>query len=220
MWCVPKLNKEFKEKMEDILNVYSKPFDPSKPVICLDEKPLQLLEDIRPSTLPACGKIAKQDYEYKRNGTCCIFVAVEPKAGKRFTFVRKQRTRIDFATVVKKVLEYYPSAKKIRFVFDNLNTHNEESLIKAFEKKEAKKMMKRIEFHLTPKHASWLNMAETEISVLSRQCLSQRMSSLKSARSKTRSWQRRRNHLKICINWTFSKKDAKNVFPKLYGTGN
>ena len=220
MWCVPELNDEFKEKMEDVLDVYSEPFDPDKPVICLDEKPLQLLEDIRPSTLPACGEIAKQDYEYKRNGTCCIFLAIEPKAGKRFTFVSKQRTRIDLAFVIKKVLEYYPSAKKVRFVFDNLNTHNEKSLIKAFGEEEAKEMMKRIEFHLTPKHASWLNMAETEISVLVRQCLSQRISSLKSARIKISSWQRKRNHLKICINWTFSKKDAKNVFPKLYDTGN
>lgn len=220
MWCVPELNEEFKEKMEDVLDIYSEPLNPDKPVICLDEKPLQLLEDIRPSTLPARGKIAKQDYEYKRNGTCCIFLTIEPKAGKRFTFVRKQRTRIDFAFVIKKVLEYYPSAKTVRFVFDNLNTHNEESLIKAFGEEEAKEMMKRIEFHFTPKHASWLNIAETEISVLSRQCLSQRISSLKSARSKTRSWQRRRNRLKICINWTFSKKDAANVFPKLYSTGN
>ena len=122
--------------------------------------------------------------------------------------------------VVKRILEYYPSAKKFRFVVDNLNTHNEKSLIKAFGEKEAKEMMKRIEFYFTPKHASWLNMAETEISVLSRQCLSQRMSSLKLARIKISSWQRRRNRLKIRINWTFSKKDAKNVFPKLYNTGN
>lgn len=220
MWCVPELNEEFKEKMEDVLDVYSEPFNPDKPVICLDEKPLQLLEDSRPSTLPSCGKVAKQDYEYKRNGTCCIFLAIEPKAGKRFTFVRKQRTRIDFACVVKKVLKYYPSAKTVRFVFDNLNTHNEESFIKAFGKEETEEMMKQIEFHPTPKHASWMNIAETEISVLTRQCLSQRISSLKSARSKTSSWQRRRNRLKICINWTFSKKDAKNVFPKLYSTGN
>jgi hypothetical protein len=220
MWCVPELDDEFKEKMEDVLDIYSEPFNPKKPVICLDEKPYQLLGDTRKSTLPKPGKIAKQDYEYKRNGTCCIFVAIEPKAGERFTFVRKRRTRIDFANVVKKLLRHYPAAKKIRIVLDNLNTHNEESLIQAFGEEEAKKMMKQIEFHHTPKHASWLNIAETEISTLSRQCLSQRMSSLKSARSETRSWQRRRNRLKIRINWTFSKKDAKNVFPKLYGTGN
>ncbi|OGI06493.1 MAG: hypothetical protein A3I68_02020 [Candidatus Melainabacteria bacterium RIFCSPLOWO2_02_FULL_35_15] len=220
MWCVPKLTKEFKSRMEAILKLYKKPYDKNNLVICLDEKPYQLLGDTRKSTLPKPGKIAKQDYEYKRNGTCCIFLAIEPKAGKRFTFVRKRRTRIDFAMVVKRILEYYPSAKKFRFVVDNLNTHNEKSLIKAFGEKEAKEMMKRIEFYFTPKHASWLNMAETEISVLSRQCLSQRMSSLKLARIKISSWQRRRNRLKIRINWTFSKKDAKNVFPKLYNTGN
>src|SRR3989338_10177 len=124
MWCVPKLNKEFKSRMETLLKLYKKPYAKNSPVICLDEKPYQLLGDTRKSTLPKPGKIAKQDYEYKRNGTCCIFLAIEPKAGKRFTFVRKRRTRIDFAMVVKRILEYYPSAKKFRFVVDNLNTHN------------------------------------------------------------------------------------------------
>ena len=216
MWCVPKLDKEFKSRMEVLLKLYKKPYDKNSPVICLDEKPYQLLGDTRKSTLPKPGKIAKQDYEYKREGTACIFVAVEPKGKRRYTKVSKRRTRIDFAHFVYDLISLYPKAKTINIVLDNLNTHNEKSFVKAFGKEKAKEIMSRIRFYYTPKHASWLNMAEIEISVLSRQCLKSRIPSMNKLKPRVKSWQDNRNKEKIGINWKFTKKDAKNVFKELY----
>lgn len=216
MWCVPKLNKEFKSRMESLLKLYDKPYDKDSPVICLDEKPYQLLGDTRKSTLPKPGKIAKQDYEYERKGTCSIFVAVEPKGKKRYTKVSRRRTRIDFAHFVYELIALYPKAKIINIVLDNLNTHNEKSFVDAFGKEKAKEIMSRIRFYYTPKHASWLNMAEIEISVLARQCLKSRIPSMAILKTKVKCWQDNRNSEKIGINWGFTRKDAKNVFPKLY----
>ena len=216
MWCVPKLNKEFKSRMEVLLKLYAKPYDKNNPIICLDEKSYQLLGNTRKSTLPKPGEIAKQDYEYKRKGTACIFVAVEPKGKRRYTKVSKRRTRIDFAHFVYGLISLYPNAKIINIVLDNLNTHNEKSFVKAFGKEKAKEIMSRIKFYYTPKHASWLNMAEIEISVLSRQCLKSRIPAMDKLKSRVQSWQDNRNSEKIGINWSFTKKDAKNVFPKLY----
>lgn len=216
MWCVPKLNKEFKSRMEALLKLYKKPYDKNNPVICLDEKPYQLLGDTRKSTLPKPGKIAKQDYEYKRKGTCSIFVAVEPKGKRRYTKVSKRRTRIDFAHFVNDLIAQYPRAKVINIVLDNLNTHNEKSFVQAFGKEKAKEIMSRIRFYYTPKHASWLNMAEIEISVLSRQCLKSRIQSISELKPRVKYWQDNRNSEKIGINWNFTRKDAKNVFKELY----
>lgn len=216
MWCVPTLDEEFKSRMENLLKLYSKPYDKKNPVICLDEKPYQLLGDARKSTLPKPGKIAKQDYEYKRKGIGNIFVAVEPKGQKRYTEVTKRRTRIDFAHFVNNLIAQYPKAKKIHLVLDNLNTHNKKSFVKAFGEKKANKIMSRIKFHYTPKHASWLNMAEIEISVLARQCLKSRIPILNKLQAKVQSWQDNRNSEKVGINWSFTKKDAKNIFKELY----
>lgn len=220
MWCIPELNDEFKKKMEDVLRVYKKQYDPKRPLICLDEKQMQLVGDLRKPIPAKPGKIAKQDYEYERKGTCSIFVAVEPKAGKRYVKVRKRRTRKDFAKVVENIISKYPRAQKIDIVLDNLNTHNAKSFYETFDKEKAKKILSKIQFHNTPKHGSWLNIAEIEISALTRQCLSQRIPTIETLKHKVKKWQDGRNKLKIKINWSFSKKDAKNVFPELYKGGN
>jgi transposase len=202
--------------METLLKLYKKPYDKNSPVICLDEKPYQLLGDTRKSTLPKPGKIAKQDYEYKRKGTCSIFIAIEPKGKRRYTKVSKRRTRIDFALFVNSLIAHYPKAKIINIVLDNLNTHNEKSFVQAFGEEKTKEIMSRIRFYYTPKHASWLNMAEIEISVLSRQCLKSRIQSMAILKTKVKYWQDNRNSEKIGISWSFTRRDAKNVFKELY----
>lgn len=202
--------------MENILDQYEKPLDPAEPVICVDEQPYQMLDDARPPQPAAPGKIAKQDYEYRRGGTCSIFVAVEPKAGRRFVQPRHRRTRVDFARFVRDLLRRYPHARVIHLVLDNLNTHNPESLIEAFGEKEAKKLLKRIRWHYTPKHASWLNMAEIEISAISRQCLDRRLPTFEDVVRQTAACSRDRNRKSITIDWTFRRADARRVFPELY----
>lgn len=202
--------------MENILDQYEKPLDPAEPVICVDEQPYQMLDDARPPQPAAPGKIARQDYEYRRGGTCSIFVAVEPKAGRRFVQPRRRRTRVDFARFVRDLLRRYPHARVIHLVLDNLNTHNPESLIEAFAEKEAKKLLKRIRWHYTPKHASWLNMAEIEISAISRQCLDRRLPTFEDVVRQTAACSRDRNRKYITIDWTFRRADARRVFPELY----
>jgi hypothetical protein len=202
--------------MEDVLDQYEKPYVRSEPVICLDEQPYQLLDDTRPSQLAAPGRPGKQDYEYRRCGTCSIFVAVEPRGGRRFVQARRQRTRIDFARFTRDLLQRYPKARRIHLVLDNLNTHNAESLRGAFGEKRAERLLKRIEWHHTPKHASWLNMAEIEISVLTKQCLDRRLSLIEDVQRHAAAWSRDRNRRKATIQWTFNRTDARRVFPELY----
>jgi transposase len=202
--------------MEDVLDQYEKPLDPAEPVICVDEQPYQMLDDVRPPTPAAPGKIAKQDYEYRRCGTCSVFVAVEPKAGKRFVQPRRRRTRVDFARFIRNLLRRYPHARIIHVILDNLNTHDAQSLIEAFGEKEAKKLMKRIRWHYTPKHASWLNMAEIEISAISRQCLDRRLPTFEDVVREAAACSRDRNRRKMIIEWTFRRADARRVFPELY----
>lgn len=202
--------------MEDVLDQYEKPLDPVEPVICLDEQPYQLLDDTRPSERAVPGKEAKQDYEYRRCGTCSVFLAIEPKAGKRFVQARRQRTRTDFARFVRDVLKRYLHARWIHLVLDNLNTHNPTSLIATFDEGPAQKLLKRIVWHFTPKHASWLNMAEIELSVLTKQCLDRRVPTLDEVQRHIAAWSRERNRQKITINWTFKPTDARRVFPELY----
>jgi hypothetical protein len=215
-WCVPKLNEEFRERMEDVLDQYEKPYNSAEPVICMDEQPYQLLDNTRPSQRAAPGKIAKQDYEYRRCGTCSIFVAVEPAAGKRFVQARRHRTRADFARFVRDLLNRYPQARRVHFVLDNLNTHNSKSLIETFGEKRAAQLLKRIVWHHTPKHASWLNMAEIEISVLTKQCLARRIAVLEDVQHQAAIWSCDRNRRKATIRWTFNHTDARRVFPELY----
>jgi hypothetical protein len=143
-WCVPNLTPEFRERMEDVLDQYEKPYDSREPVICMDEQPYQMLDDVRPSQRAAPGKTAKQDHEYRRCGTCSVFVAVEPAAGKRFLQARRHRTRLDFACFMRDLLKRYPNARRIHMVLDNLNTHNTKSLIESFGIQGSKALFKRI----------------------------------------------------------------------------
>lgn len=216
MWCIPKLTAEFKERMENLLDLYMKPFNPREPIICLDEKSKQLLEDSRPGHEVAPGKIAIRDYEYVRKGTANIFVAVEPKGGKHFTKVTKRRTKKDYAKFFQDLIQYYPQADCIHIVQDNLNTHSEKSLIVAFGKRKTGKIMKRVEFHFTPKHASWLNMAEIEIGVLSRQCLKRRIPSMITLDHEVQTWTNKQNETQRKISWKFDRKKAQKIFPMLY----
>lgn len=202
--------------MEDILDQYGKPFDPKEPLICLDEQPYQLLDDTRPFEPATPGTVAKQDYEYRRCGTCSIFVAVEPKGGKRFVQARRHRKRADFARFVRDLLRRYPKARRIHLVLDNLNTHNEKSLVETFGAQKAKQLLRRIVWHYTPKHASWLNMAEIEISVLTKQCLGRRIPAIEEVQRHAATWARDRNRRKATIDWTFNNNDARRVFPELY----
>lgn len=202
--------------MEDVLDQYEKPGSAREPVICLDEQPHQLLADTRPPQPARPGQAGKQDYEYRRCGTCSLFVAVEPKAGKRFVQARRRRKRTDFARFVRELLRRYPRARRIHLVLDNLNTHNAKSLIETFGEGQARSLLKRIAWHHTPKHASWLNMAEIEISVLTKQCLDRRLSTLDAVQRHVAAWSRDRNRRRATITWTFNHTDARRIFPELY----
>jgi len=216
MWCIPTLTPQFKERMEDILTLYAKPYDPKEPVVCLDEKSKQLLADSRPSRLAAPGKAAIQDYEYIRKGTANIFVAVEPKGRKRMTEVTAHRKKPDYAMFAELIINEYPRATTIHFVQDNLNTHFLGSLIEAFGLKKAKRLWNRITLHYTPKHASWLNMAEIEINAISTQCLDRRIASIEELSSEVTACTKMRNDDRCTITWTFTPEKAKKKFPSLY----
>jgi len=212
MWCIPKLTDEYIELMEDILDLYEKPYNPQEPVICCDEKSIQLLEDTREGTPTTETSARKVDYEYKRNGTRNIFVSVEPKRGKRRTKVTKRRTKKDFAYAIKQlILQEYPHATTIHLVMDNLNTHFQKSLMATFGKEEADILWGKLTGHYTPKHASWLNMAEIEIGILSRQALKKRIGDEVTLKSEIRAWQIKRNREKKTITWKFTKEDARKA---------
>lgn len=202
--------------MEDVLDQYEKPAEAAAPVICLDEQPYQLLGDARPGQAMKPGQPAKQDYEYRRRGTCSVFVAVAPKAGKRFVQVRRQRRRPDFARFLRDLLKQFPRAQRVHLVLDNLNTHNPKSVIQTFGAGPARSLLRRIVWHHTPKHASWLNMAEIEIAALTKQCLDRRLGTLEAVQRQSTVWARDRNRRRTTINWTFTKTDARRVFPELY----
>lgn len=218
MWCIPKLTDEFKKRMEDIITLYGKPFNEKEPVICFDEKSKQLLADSRKGKGTMPGKIAIRDYEYVRKGTANIFVAVEPKGGKHYVEVTRRRTKADYANFLKKLIAKYPHAKVIHLVQDNLNTHSEKSLVFAFGEEKTKQIMRRVKFHFTPKHASWLNMAEIEIGVLSRQCLKRRIPKSSELKREVRAWEKRSNKAKRTITWKFTVEKAQKVFPSFYQT--
>lgn len=190
-WCVPKKHDaEFAACMEDVLDVYEMPYNHHIPVVCMDEMPYQLLDDLRPALPVRCNDIKKIDYEYVRNGTCSIFAFIEPLAGCQHISVRERRTAVDWAEEIKFLVdEMYPDAEKIILVMDNLNTHVKGSLYKKYPPEEARQMIKRLEFHYTPKHGSWLNIAEIELNILSRQCLSRRLPSIDIVRAELAAWE-------------------------------
>lgn len=203
--------------MEDVLTVYKRPYDPTYPVVCMDETNKQQLIDKREPIEMKPGKPQKFDTEYERNGTSNIFMAFEPLAGKRFVDVTARRTKKDWARYIKKLVdEVYPNAIKIVLVMDNLNTHKGASLYEVFEPAEARRILDKLEIHYTPKHGSWLNMAELELSHLSRQCLNRRIPNQKILKEEVTEWYKERNGREVKVNWQFTAEDARVKLKKLY----
>lgn len=203
--------------MEDVLEVYRRPYDPEMPVVCLDEKPVQILSDVRDPLPVRPGQPAKQDSEYARDGTASLFLHVEPLGNWRRVSARKQRTRADWAEEIRRLVdEDYPDASKIVLVMDNLNTHTPASLYTRFAPAEARRLAAKLEIHYTPKHGSWLNMAECEISVMARQALGERMGSLERFQRATTAWAKERNEKNVGIDWRFTVDDARIKLRKLY----
>ena len=202
--------------MEDILDLYeSYDPDPKKPVICVDERPFQLLEDVIQPIPMKKGSPERQDYHYKRKGVCCIFIAFDPR-GWRYIEVRERRTKEDYEEFMKNVAEKYPEAEIIRVVQDNLNTHTYGSFYERFEPEEARKLCKKFEFHYTPKKASWLNMAEIEFSALSKQCLDRRIRDIDILRDEIKAWTEDRNAKRVKVQWRFTTKDARDKLRRHY----
>ncbi|RLA28635.1 MAG: IS630 family transposase [Gammaproteobacteria bacterium] len=215
-WCVPKIDQEFICRMEDVLEVYQRRVQAAHPLVCLDEKPIQLLDHVRPASGIAPGKCRKVDYEYKRKGTCNVFCAVEPHAGHYIAEVTQRRTGDDFARFMQSLEQHYQKAEKITLVMDNLNTHKESSLIGLFGENKARGIWQRFEVHYTPIHGSWLNQAEIAINLYARQCLGKsRIPDIELLRKKTKAWLRYINDKVVCIKWTFSKDDARKKFAYL-----
>lgn len=217
MWCIGALTAEYRERMYALLDLYARPLRPTEPVVCIDEKSLQLTAHSRESLPMVAHSPAKQDYEYVRNGTTNLFVAVEPKAGKRIVEVTAQRGKTDFVTFVSALLtNTYAKARRVHFVLDNLNTHFRKSFEDVLGKPAAVTLLRRVQFHYTPKHASWLNMAEIEIGILSRQCLDRRIANRDALRSEVDAWQDARNAAQRTIEWTFTRQDADRKLARHY----
>jgi hypothetical protein len=202
--------------MEDVLDLYEKSYDPKHPVICFDERPCQLIGDALIPIPMKSGSPKREHYEYVRNGTCCIFMAFEPQAGKRMVGVKTHRTKVDYANFMKELAEQYPHAESIRLVQDNLNTHTAGSFYAALNPDEAFELAKRFEFHFTPKKGSWLNMAEIELSALSKQCLDRRIETLEKLAAELDSWEQERNAAKATVRWKFNKNDARIKLQRHY----
>jgi len=213
MWCVPDLDEEFISRMEDVLDVYEMPLNEDYPVICIDEKPVQLLDDKREGSKCKEGKNRKIDYEYKRNGSVNVFMATEPKKGFYHAKVTDNRKGKEFAKYLCSIEKKYTSAKRIKLIMDNLSTHKEKSLIDFYGEEEGKRIWSRFEVHYTPKHASWLNQAEIAIGMYSQQCLGKRrIGTIDDLRKKTNFWVKAINRKKIIIKWKFNKIDAREKF--------
>ena len=211
------MGADFVWRMEDVLELYEKPYDPVIPQVCFDERPCQLISETRISIAAQPGQKERYDYEYKREGTCNLFAFFQPLKGWRHIKVTQQRTAIDFAECMKDLVDvFFPDATLIRVVLDNLNTHTPASLYKAFRPEEAKRILSKLEFHYTPKHGSWLNMVEIELSVLSRQCLNSRIPCLETMKEEVTAWERERNQQKATVNWRFTNQDARVKLERLY----
>ena len=203
--------------MEDILDVYTRPYDPRRPLVCLDEMPEQLLADVRPPLPMQPARPARVDYEYERRGTANLFLVCEPLAGQRWVTVTDRRTAIDWAHQIKDLVDgRYPDVERIVLVLDNLNTHTPGSLYEAFPPPEAKRLADKLEIHYTPKHGSWLNIAEIELSVLSRQCLDRRIPDKVTLQAEVTAWQERRNATGGTVDWRFTTEDARIKLKRLY----
>lgn len=209
MWCIGVLNAEYRSRMYDLLALYAKPLCSKEPVICIDEKSLQLIGHSRQPLPMAAHAPTKEDYEYTRHGTTNLFVAVEPKAGQRIVSVTERRTKVDFVAFIGEMLTgAYAKARRIHLVLDNLNTHFRKCFEDVLGKRPAAKLLRRVQFHYTPKHASWLNMAEIEIGILSRQCLNRRIQNRDLLDRQVDAWQHDRNECNRTIEWNFTRQDA------------
>ncbi len=218
-WVIPpEHNGEFVAQMEQVLDAYKRPYDPLLPLVCMDESPRQLLRATRLPLTAVPGRVEREDYEYERCGVCNVFMAVEPLAGKRLVRVTERKTRTDWAIFLEEIATRYNHAERITLVMDNLNTHTPGSLYEAFTPSKAKALWERFEFIFTPKHGSWLNMAEIELNVLISQCLSRRMESIGQMSREVSYWQVQRNTLGAKIDWQFTTAKARTKLKRLYPT--
>jgi hypothetical protein len=217
MWCITAITSEYRKRMYKLLTLYSRSYSKQYPVVCVDEKSKQLIEDVRKSIPLKPGSPTKFDGEYRRRGTRNIFVAVEPLAGRRKIKVTLQRKKIDFACFIKELIDrYYRQAKKVRLVLDNLNIHFAASFYETLPKKQANRILRKIDFYYTPKHGSWLNMAEIEINMMDRECLARRIGDASVLEREIAYWSQQRNKEKKKIQWSFTKKDADKRLSKYY----
>lgn len=217
MWCIPKVDAEYVARMEDILDLYADTEDAERPVVCFDETPVQLIEETRVPLPPKPGTPQRCDYEYRRNGTANLFVFIDAKRCWRHVEVTAQRTKCDFAACMKALVdEHYPEASCIRVVMDNLNTHRPGALYEAFSAEEARRILRRLEFHYTPPHASWLNMVEIEIGVLNKQCLDRRIPDKARLKREIAAWQQQRNDNAATIQWLFTVDRAREKMGAAY----
>jgi hypothetical protein len=217
MWCIPKVDADYVAHMEDVLDLYAEAADPRRPVVCFDESPVQLIGEARQPIPAKPGRIERYDYEYRRNGTANLFVFIDVNRAWRKVKVTEQRTAKDFAECMRELVDvHYPKADRIRVVLDNLSTHKAGALYQAFPPDEARRVLRRLEFHHTPKHASWLNMVEIEIGVLSQQCLDRRIDSFARLVNETAAWEKRRNAERARINWMFTTENAREKLGRAY----
>lgn len=217
MWCIPEVDADFVAHMEDVLELYAEPPDPQRPVVCIDETLKQLVADVKTPLPPVPGSTEKFDYHYRRNGTANLFMFVDRHRRWRHVKVTERKTLLDFAECMRDLVDvHYPGAQLIRVVLDNLSTHKAAALYEAFPPQEARRILRRIEFHHTPKHASWLDMAEIEIGVLNKQCLDRRIGDVDTLRAEVEAWETRRNQDGATIRWLFSAEDARAKLGRAY----
>jgi hypothetical protein len=217
-WCIPpKAHGAFVAQMEEVWDLYEKPYDSHRPLVCMDETSKQLVSDVQTPLPPQPGQTARQDYEYERQGVCNLFIGFEPLQSQRHVQVTNQRTAVDWAHFMQDLAEmHYPDAEKIVVVLDNLNTHGPGSFYEAFPPAEAKRLAARFEFHYTPKQGSWLNMAEIELSALSRMCLDRRIPDQATLTREVSAWESERNAKSVTVEWRFTTDDARIKLKKLY----
>jgi transposase len=216
-WCISEVGAEFVWRMEEVLELYEEPYDPKRPVVCFDEMPYQMVAEKRTPLPQKPGRPQRYDYEYERKGMVNIFTFFEPQRGWRHLDVTDRRTAVDFAEEMRRLVdEHYPEAEKVRVVLDNLNTHTGAAFYQAFAPEEARRILRRLVFHYTPKHASWLNMVEIELSVLSRQCLEGRIPDAKTLAREMGAWEQKRNEEGATVQWRFTASDAREKLARLY----
>ena len=217
MWCIPKVDTEFVARMEDVLELYAENPDEHHPIVCFDETPRQLIGESRVPVPPKPGRLARFDYEYVRNGTANVSMFVDAHRGWRHAKVTDQLTRLDFAECMRDLVDiHYPNAKRIRVVMDNLSTHTQAALYDSFDPAEARRILRRLEFHYTPKHASWLNMVEIEIGVMVSQCLDRRIPTKAILMNEVKAWEKRRNREMARIRWMFTLEKARKKLGRSY----